>query len=86
MGKIQARRKRVPAPLRDRNAPSGLWRPSRRLRQNQAIYGQWGGNSATAYTPAAASRQHPDAHRRASRLRSVYVGERWHKHDGGIVV
>ena len=30
---------------------------------------------AAAYTPA--------ARRRAGRLRSVYVGERWHKHDGG---
>ena len=30
-----------------------------------------GGNSAAAYTPA--------ARRRAGRLRSVYVGERWHK-------
>ena len=35
-----------------------------------------GGNSAVAYTPA--------ARRRAGRLRSVYVGERWHKHGGGL--
>jgi len=33
-----------------------------------------GGNSAAAYTPA--------ARRRAGRLSSVYVGERWHKEDG----
>ena len=35
-----------------------------------------GGDSAAAYTPA--------ARRRAGSLRSVYVGERWHKHKGGL--
>ena len=37
-----------------------------------------GGNSTAAYTPA--------ARRRAGSLRSVYVGERWHKYDGGISI
>jgi hypothetical protein len=33
-------------------------------------------NNPIAYNPA--------AHRRAGSLRSVYVGERWHKHKGGL--
>ena len=68
----------TPRPAVGRNVPSPCSCASAQKSLKMSLLGGGRARFRRQPAPAAASRQHPAARRRAGSLKTVYVGERWH--------